>query len=239
MPTGYAKPGTLIYVDGAPVGDVLSITYPKMSGPGMVDTTNLNATKRTKISNSVMGLDAGSIKIKNTPASVAAFQVYCEVGAMHDVEIRYTNGQSYYMTAAKGGGAFFSDIDPGGASGADDTSVDAFTVAFNPSGDWDVSATAGTWYAGCTGLSINGGDFGLVVGGSPVQLAVYAIFAPTGFTMLAPVADLTFTSATPANCTVGANTGIVTWVSNGGATAIDVKITAAPTIDARCICTTA
>jgi len=235
-PTGYAKPGTTIWVDAAPVADVLAIPqFPKMSGPGVVETTTLAATKRTRIPNNVMGLDPFQIKIKNSPTALATFQTLCEGGSMHDVEIRFTDGESFFMTAAKGGNAFFSDIDPGGASGADDTSVDAFTVTVNPSGDWDVSATTGHWYDACTGLSILGGDFGITAVTSPITLVVMALYG-NGFAAVAPNSGLDFTSSDAGKATCGAHTGIVTFVAAGDTT-LRAAITAAPTIDISCVCT--
>jgi hypothetical protein len=239
MPTGYPKSGTLFYWAGAPVASVLKVTYPKQTGPGKVDTTALSNTKETNIPNKLTGWSPGTVTCKTSPASIAAIQAIINANTIDDVEIRLTDGESIFVAAA-----WLSDIDLGGADGAADTTPEQFTFNYNitsADGTTDpvsVSATTGVWSDNCIGLSIRGGDFGLVVGGSPVQLVVDAVY-PGGFTQVAPVASLTFASSVVGNATVGANTGIVTWVSNGGATTIRVHITAVPTIDISCVCTTA
>lgn len=91
------------------------------------------------------------------------------------------------------------------------------------------------WYDGVTALAIEGGNFGITAGTSPKQLVVYAI-RPGDAPFLAPVADLDFTSGTPATATVGLHTGIVTYVANG-TTLISVAITAVPTVEAQATCT--
>ena len=236
---GYPKAGTLFYWAGAPIASVLKITYPKQTGPGKTDTTTLASTKETNIPNKLTGWSPGSVTCLTSPASVTAIQTIINANTIDDVEIRLTDGESIFVAAA-----WLSDLDLGGAAGASDTTPEQFTFNFTPTsanGTTDpisVANTTGVWSDNCIGLSIRGGDFGLVVGGSPVQLIVDAIY-PGGFSIVAPVASLSFVSGTPANATVGANTGIVTWISNGGATTITCAITAAPTIDTMCICTTA
>ena len=82
------------------------------------------------------------------------------------------------------------------------------------------------WYDNLLGLSIQGGDFGLVHP-STKTILVYAV--PTsGAAFLAPVGDLTFTSGTVGTATIGAHTGVVTTVATG-TTTLRVVITAIPT----------
>lgn len=62
------------------------------------------------------------------------------------------------------------------------------------------------WYDGVTALSIEGGNFALNTGNTPLQLVVYAI-RPGDAPFLCPVADLDFTSGTVGACTIGLHTG--------------------------------
>lgn len=94
---------------------------------------------------------------------------------------------------------------------------------------------AANWYDGILALAFSGGDFGITAATSPKTPVVYAI--PTsGAAFIPPVADLTFTSATPAVCTVGANTGVVSYVGNG-TTLLKVVITARNTIEGNAVVT--
>ena len=90
--------------------------------------------------------------------------------------------------------------------------------------------TSAHWYDDVIALSVAGGDFAITSGTSPKTLSVWAIPSTPGKTAFKPpVADLTFTSSATAHMTVGANTGIVTWVAAGAST-INVAITAKPSI---------
>lgn len=91
------------------------------------------------------------------------------------------------------------------------------------------------WYDNVSSLAFSGGDFGITAATSPKTPVVYAIPA-TGAAFIPPVADLTFTSATPAVCTVGANTGVVSYVGNG-TSLLKVVITAKNTIEANAVVT--
>ena len=86
------------------------------------------------------------------------------------------------------------------------------------------------WYDDVIGLSIQGGDFGITSGTSPKTLAVWAFPGTPGKAAFKPpVADLTFTSGTPGHMTVGAHTGVVTFVATG-TSLINVAITAKSSI---------
>lgn len=92
-----------------------------------------------------------------------------------------------------------------------------------------------TWYSSVIGLSIEGGDFGITTGTSPKTLRVWAV-PSSGAAFLPPVADLTFSSSDTGKATVGANTGVVTFVA-AGPTNIKVVISAKNTIEATAVCT--
>jgi len=89
------------------------------------------------------------------------------------------------------------------------------------------------WYDGISGIAIEGGDFSMAEG-STATLRVWAIKGGTSF--LVDNANLTFTSGSTANATVGANTGVVSAVAEGSSL-ISVVITAKPTIEASCTVT--
>lgn len=94
--------------------------------------------------------------------------------------------------------------------------------------------TDANWYDGVTGLAIQGGDFTLTGSGATATLRVYAVRGNDSF--LCNNADLTFTSGTVANATVGENTGIVSAVANG-TSLITVKITGKEDIEGSCTVT--
>lgn len=91
------------------------------------------------------------------------------------------------------------------------------------------------WYDNVIALAIEGGDFGLEHPDTST-LVVYAIKSNGDAPFPAPVADLTFTSGTPATATIGANTGLVTTVATG-TTLLKAVITAKNTIEASCTLT--
>jgi len=242
MPTGYTNIGTILKIDGAAVAAVSAMPDGlNVSGPGALDTTVLAPTGKfkTNIPDGVLGVEPFTVEVVAANGSMKTFTDYAVACALHDIQIDTPTGESFYMDAAHTGKGWISDVKLSGAAGASSPGCEKITFTIHPTGIPVFAATAGAWYTGVTTLGIAGGDFGLVVGGSPVQLTVIATYGTSGFSIVAPVADLSFVSGTPANATVGANTGIVTWISNGGATTITCAITAAPTIDTMCICTTA
>jgi hypothetical protein len=235
--TGYTNIGTLFYWAGAPVAAVKAIPqFPSSTGPGELDTTVLAPTDgwKTNIPDGVKGVSAFDVQLVTAPGGPAAMQAIIDAGTIDTMEIRLPNGRS--ISAAT---AWMYDLKLGGAAGASSPGCLEFTVTVHVSGELlPDEVTAGDWWDACIGLSIAGGDFDFVVGDSPLTLDVYAVYEG-GFSVLAPVADLDFISETPANCTAGLHTGIITWVSNGGATVLTVCVTADPTLNATCICTTA
>lgn len=90
------------------------------------------------------------------------------------------------------------------------------------------------WYDGVTALAIQGGDFTLTGSGSTATLRVYAVRGNDSF--LCDNNNLTFTSGTAGNATVGQNTGIVTAVADG-TSLITVKITGKEDIEGSCTVT--
>lgn len=90
-----------------------------------------------------------------------------------------------------------------------------------------------SWYAGVTGLAIEGGDF-TISKGDNATLRVWAVKGNSSF--LCDNSKLTFDSATKDTAIVGTHTGVITTVA-AGETLISVKITDKPTIDASCTLT--
>ena len=91
------------------------------------------------------------------------------------------------------------------------------------------------WYDNVYALGISGGDFGLTSGTSPHTITVYALSTGSA-PFIPPVADLTFSSDTTAKATIGAHTGVVTWIA-GGTSLLHVNITAKSTIEDSCTVT--
>jgi len=89
------------------------------------------------------------------------------------------------------------------------------------------------WYDSVIGLSIVGGDFALTHPDTK-QLVVYAI-PSVGAAFLAPVADLTFSSATVGTATISSS-GLVTTVA-AGTSVLKASITSKATVDANVIIT--
>ena len=92
------------------------------------------------------------------------------------------------------------------------------------------------WYDGVTALAISGGDFSMLDTDAPIKLKVYAVSGGNSF--LVDNTQLTFTSADQSVATVGANTGIVTALTQG-TTLITAKITGKTSIEASCTLTIA
>lgn len=90
-----------------------------------------------------------------------------------------------------------------------------------------------TWYTDVVGLSIVGGDFAMTHP-STKSLVVYAL-PSVGAAFLAPVADLTFSSATVGTATIN-SAGLVTTVA-AGTSVLKASITQKTSIDANVIVT--
>lgn len=84
------------------------------------------------------------------------------------------------------------------------------------------------WYDGVTSLAVSGGNFTLATTTGTKTLEVYAII-PNELPFVVDNSQLTFTSGTPADATVGAHTGLVTGVATGSSL-ITVAITSVPTV---------
>lgn len=85
------------------------------------------------------------------------------------------------------------------------------------------------WYDNVIMLAVEDADIE-ITGQGTANMIVYAIPA-NGSSFIAPVADLTFTSAQTGTATVGDHTGVVTGVADGETT-ISVVITEKPTVEA-------
>jgi len=92
--------------------------------------------------------------------------------------------------------------------------------------------TAANWYDDVTGLAILGGDIALTHSATKT-IVVMAVHSDGG-NSIAPVADLTYASATEATCTVSA--GVITTVATG-TSYVSASITADATIDATVLVT--
>lgn len=90
------------------------------------------------------------------------------------------------------------------------------------------------WWDSVIGLSIVGGDFALTHPATKT-LQVYAIPSGSGAAFLAPVADLTFSSATVGTATIN-SAGLVTTVA-AGTSVLKASITSKATVDANVIIT--
>jgi hypothetical protein len=97
------------------------------------------------------------------------------------------------------------------------------------------------WYDGVIALAITNNEIALTSPTSPQTLVVYAVPSVGSAFVVPTYGDLTFTAAAGASgkFTVGANTGILTWVAGGASEVeVEVKITAVPAITAVATVTT-
>jgi hypothetical protein len=232
MPTGYTSVGTTFYWAGAPMAAVSKIpTFPAVTGPGQLDTTPLSAVWKTNIPDGLMGSSAFEVELITAVGGPAALQAIIAAKTIDTIEIRLTNGRSI-----KAATAWLSDLKLGGAAGASSPGCLLCTVTVNVSGELKPDeATTGNWYDALIGLAPIPGDFGITAVTSPLTMDIRAVF-PGGFSMVAPNADLDFTSSVPAKATAGLHTGIITFVAAGD-TVIQTALTTDPTINCSCTCT--
>jgi hypothetical protein len=222
---GYTTVGTVIQFGGVPFALAKEIKYPEVHS-GALDNTVLADTWKTKIASKLiegMPFDVTAITTATALATLLALQV---AGTVQATEIDFTSGDTMTFNA------IITAIKPGGAN-VDSPLTDKFTMTLTPTGIIAIAPTTGFWYTPVDTIAVKGGDrTNFLVGASPEQLEAWATVAGSGFTFHAPDADLTWTSGTPAKATLGANTGILTWVA-AGATLCDVKITAKTTVNAH------
>ena len=100
------------------------------------------------------------------------------------------------------------------------------TATFQPFINPGVSAT---WYEDVIALFVPGGNYSMLVTNDTSVLNVWAV-PSHGIPFIAPVADLTYTSATAGTLTIAAGTGIITAV-DAGTSLVTAKITDDTTID--------
>lgn len=129
------------------------------------------------------------------------------------------------------------------SDGVSNTPLTATALAYNGPAGTDACASepyyariieiidSANWYDNVIALAIEGGNFVLASGTK--QLQVWAVPA-SGTSFVAPLADLTFSSGTTGNYTVGANSGLVTAVGSppAGTSLITAVITAKTSIEA-------
>jgi hypothetical protein len=218
--TGYTTIGTVLKIDTTPFAAAQSIGYPDMS-VGSLDTSPLKPTNgyKTYIPDKLIDVKAIDVQAITSVSALSTMQALLAGFAIHTFEIDFTDGDSMsfsgFMTALKSGGA--SESSP---------ATEKFTISLQPTGAVTfASGATGHWYDSVDTITVAGGDFGITAGTSPKTLTPVAIVSTSGFSFIPPTADLTWASATGAKMTIGANTGIVTWVATG-TSVISVLITA-------------
>jgi hypothetical protein len=225
MTTGYTPIGTVIQFGGVPFALATDIKYPEIHTT-VLDDSVLSNTWKEKIPSKLIEGMPFDVTAKTTPTALATLLALQVAGTVQAVKIDFTDGDTMSFNA------IITAIKPGQAvQGA--TLTERFVMTLTPSGTIAIAPTTGFWYTPVDTIAVKGGDIAnFLVGASPLQMEAWATVAGSGFTFRAPDADLTWTSGTPAKATLGANTGILTWVA-AGATACDVKITAKTAVNAR------
>lgn len=215
MPTGYTTIGTVLKINGAPYAAAQAIGYPDIT-LGTLDTTNLKPTNgyKTKIPDGLLDVKAIDVQAITSPGAYAAMQVLLEAQNTLGIEIDFTDGDAMTFDG------FITALKPGGANEGS-PATEKFTISIQPEGEIEfVGGATGNWYDEVDGLAVVDGDFVLATGAKTLQ--VMAVVSGTGFTFIAPNADLDFTSS-EATYTAGLHTGIITYVSAGDSV-ITVKI---------------
>ena len=83
------------------------------------------------------------------------------------------------------------------------------------------------WYEDLTDIGVLGGNIDMTVGGGTETISIQGVYGT--YTGMIANSKLTFTSGTPATCTVGASTGIITPVASG-TSLITITVTEKPEI---------
>lgn len=222
---GFGPIGTVIQFGGVPFAVLTDIKFPDINS-GVLDDTVLSSTWKEKIPNKLVEGMPFDVTARTTATALATLLALQVAGTIQVTEIDFTSGDTMTFNSV------ITSIKPGAAAQGD-TLTQRFVMTLTPTGSIAIAPTAGFWYTPVDTIAVKGGDRpNFLVGASPEQLEAWATVAGSGFTFHAPDADLTWTSATPAKATLGANTGILTWVA-AGATLCDVKITAKTTVNAH------
>ena len=227
---GYTNIGTILKFGGVPQALVTAIPkYPEIVTT-VLDTTVLNPSPlwKTKIPSGLLDGGAFDVEIETAATALAAMILIMTNKTIQTVEIDFTTGDMLTFSA------WISKVSPGGAAGAGSPATEKFKITLEPTGQITAAVQSGYWYTNADSLAVTGGDIAsFATGQSPKQLYAYALIGGSGFSFLAPNADLTWTSGTPAKCTLGANTGILTWVSSGGTSICTVAATAKAALNDR------
>jgi hypothetical protein len=233
---GFTNIGTILKFGGVPQALVTAIPkYPEIVTTVM-DTTVLNPSPawKTNIPSGLLDGGAFDVEIETGAAALAAIITIMTNKTIQAVELDFTTGD---MLTFNG---WISKLSPGGAAGANSPATEKFKITIEPTGAIAAATQSGFWYTPCDSLAVAGGDIAsFVTGASPKQMYAYAMVGGSGFQFLAPNADLTWTSGTPGKCTLGANTGILTWVSAGGTSVCTVSATSKAALNDRFNVTTA
>jgi hypothetical protein len=217
MPSGYSTIGTVIKLAGTPFAVASEIKYPEISTV-VTDSTVLTSTWKTNIPSKLIEAKPFDVVGVTTPTALATMLALMVAGTAQAVEIDFTDGDALTFSAQ------ITALKPGGAA-IGTPATEKFTMTLTPTGAITAAAATGFWYTPVDSITVAGGDFGITSGTSPKTLVPIAICSGSGFAFTPPTADLTWTSATTAKMTIGANTGIVTFVATG-TSIITVKITA-------------
>lgn len=102
---------------------------------------------------------------------------------------------------------------------------------------WSETTVGAEAFDTCTGIGVIDGDIDLEVGGTET---IYVVAEYNNVSGISGVSNdlLTFTSLTPATCTVGAHTGIVTAVASG-TSIIQISVTSKPALSTTAVVTVA
>jgi len=232
---GFTTIGTILKLNSTPQALVTAIPkYPEISTT-VLDTTVLNPSPawRTNIPSGLLDGGPFEVEVETAASALTAMLLIMTNKTIQNVEIDFTTGDMLTFTG------WISKIAPGGAAGATSPNIEKFRITLEPTGAITAGTQSGFWYTPVDTLSIQGGDIAsFVVGASPKQMYAYALVAGSGFSFLAPNADLDWLSSVVGKATIGLHTGIMTWVS-AGATVITAKVTSKTAVNATATVTAA
>ena len=232
---GFTTIGTILKFGGVPQALVTAIPkYPEIS-TGILDSTVLNPSPawKTNIPNGLLDGGPFDVEVETGASALAAMITIMTNKTLQTVDLEFTTGDKLTFTA------WVAKLAPGGAAGASSPNLEKFKITLEPTGAITAGTVSGYWYTPVDTLSIQGGDIpSFLVGASPKQMYAYAIVAGSGFSFLAPNADLDWLSSVVGKATIGLHTGIMTWVATG-ATVITAKVTSKTTVNATATVTAA
>jgi hypothetical protein len=225
---GYTTIGTILKLGGTPQALVTAIPkYPEITTK-MLDATVLNPSPAwtTKFPSGLLEGGPFDVELLTSASALAGILTIMTNKTLQTVEIDFTNGDALTFSG------YISGFKPGGAPAASGPATEKFTITITPTGALAFAAASGYWYTPVDTITMVGGDFGITSGTSPKTLQAVAIVSGSGFSFYPPVADLSFTSATPAKMTAGLHTGVITWVATG-TSIITCQITSKPAVQSE------